>query len=113
MMVGCAEVEDKFGNNGITGAFVVKKNNSDEWFIDTFLLSCRVMGRRVENAIMSHILNDAKRNNIKKVIANYIATKKNKPCETFLDDYGYKKEGEHWIFDTQNEIKTPKHIELK
>ena len=113
MMVGCAEVEDKFGNNGITGAFVVKKNNSDEWFIDTFLLSCRVMGRRVENAIMSHILNDAKRNNIKKVVANYLPTKKNKPCETFLDDYGFKKEGERWIFDTEDEIKTPKHIELK
>ena len=36
MMVHCAEVEDKFGNNGITGAFIVKKDNPKEWFISYF-----------------------------------------------------------------------------
>ena len=47
MLVGCAQVEDKFGDNGITGAFIVTKDNPSEWTIDTFLLSCRVMGRGV------------------------------------------------------------------
>ena len=47
MLVGCAQVEDKFGDNGISGAFIVRKHNKCEWTIDTFLLSCRVMGRGV------------------------------------------------------------------
>lgn len=37
-MVGCAQVEDKFGDNGITGVFIVDKENKKEWLIDTFLL---------------------------------------------------------------------------
>jgi FkbH-like protein len=53
MIVGCAQVEDKFGDNGITGAFIIRKNNHhSEWTIDTFLLSCRVMGRGIKKTIM-------------------------------------------------------------
>lgn len=112
-IVGSAEVEDKFGNNGITGVFIVKKNNPKEWKVDTFLLSCRVIGRGVEDAIMSHILNKAKEEKIEKVHASYIPTTKNKPCELFLDEYGYTKEGDDWVFITKNEIKAPKHIKLE
>ena len=38
-IVGCARIEDKFGDYGITGAFVVNKDNPEEWVMDTFLLS--------------------------------------------------------------------------
>src|SRR5256885_9656011 len=38
MLVGCVQVEDKFGDNGITGVFIVKKENQKEWTMDTFLL---------------------------------------------------------------------------
>jgi len=113
IIVGSAEVEDKFGNNGITGAFIIKKNNPKEWNIDTFLLSCRVIGRGVENAIMSHILNEAKNQKIERVYASYIPTKKNIPCKSFLDDFGFKKEGDNWVFVTKNDINIPKHIVLK
>ncbi len=113
IIVGSAEVEDKFGNNGISGAFIVRKNNPKEWNIDTFLLSCRVIGRGVEDAIMSHILIEAKNQKIERVYASYVPTKKNIPCKSFLDDFGFKKEGENWVFDTKNDINIPKHIVLK
>ena len=113
IIVGSAEVEDKFGNNGITGVFIVRKNNPKEWNVDTFLLSCRVIGRGVEDAIMSYILNEAKHQKIERVHASYIPTKKNKPCELFLDEFGYTKEGDQWVVDTKNEIKAPKHIKLE
>ena len=61
--VGCAQVLDKFGDNGITGVYIVKKNE-DFWIIDTFLLSCRIMGRGVENAILAEIMKSAKQNGI-------------------------------------------------
>ena len=113
MLVGCAQVEDKFGDNGITGAFIVKKDNPKEWIIDTFLLSCRVMGRKVEDTMMWHILNEARKHGVRKIMVQYIPTQKNKPCETFLPDYGFKKDGEYWTYDTSNNVKVPAHINLE
>jgi FkbH-like protein len=107
--VGCAQVEDKFGDNGITGVFIVKKENS-QWLIDTFLLSCRIIGRGVEDGILAHILKKAKAENVKSVKGEFIPTKKNTPCANFLSDYGFKKEGTHWSFDLNNPIKIPSHL---
>ena len=109
MKVGCAQIEDKFGDNGITNAFIIEKN-PDVWVIDTFLLSCRVMGRGVEDAIISHILKDAKNHGAKKVKAFFIPTKKNKPAEAFLSNFGFKKENDYWMYDLNNPIKTPNHL---
>ncbi len=112
MIVGCVQVEDKFGDNGITGVFIIEKNSSKEWKIDSFLLSCRVMGRDVEKAMLSHIIEIAKNENVEKIIGKFIPTKKNKPCENFLTDCGFEKEGEAWSFLTKKEFKKPKHINI-
>lgn len=108
--VGCVQVEDKFGDSGITGVFIVKKNTT-EWFIDTFLLSCRIMGRGIENGILAQILKKAKESGVKTVVGEFIPTKKNAPSENFLSDYGFKKIGQYWVFDINNPIKIPKHLD--
>ena len=113
MLVGCAQTADKFGDNGITGVFIVKKNpDYSEWNIETFLLSCRVMGRRIEDGIMQYILNEARKEGIKRVKGRYIPTKKNKPCENFLSHSGFKKEGEDWVYPTEVPFKLVQHLEL-
>ena len=109
-IVGCARIEDKFGDYGITGAFVVNKENPKEWVMDTFLLSCRVIGRGVEEGILDYIVNDAKKNNVKRLIGNFIPTKKNKPSESFLQNFGFKKEGNHWVYSLENHSKKPSHL---
>jgi FkbH-like protein len=113
MLVGCAQTADKFGDNGITGVFIVQKSpDSSEWSIETFLLSCRVMGRRVEYGIMRYILNEARKEGIKKVRGQYIPTKKNKPCESFLPNSGFKKEGEDWVYCPDVPFEVAKNLEL-
>lgn len=112
ILVGCAQVEDKFGDNGITGAFIIRKDSPIEWTIDTFLLSCRVMGRGVENAIMGFILNEAKREGVIKIKGQYSPTKKNKPCEDFLPDYGFIQDGDYWIYSPDLPARIPNHLEL-
>ena len=109
-IVGCARIEDKFGDYGITGAFVVNKENPEEWVMDTFLLSCRVIGRGVEEGILDYIVNDAKKNNVKRLIGNFIPTKKNKPSESFLPNFGFKKEGNRWIYSLENHSKKLSHL---
>ncbi len=111
-IVGCAQVLDKFGDNGITGVYIIDKQNKI-WNIDTFLLSCRIMGRKVENGILSQILIDAKNSGVEEIHAKFIPTQKNKPAENFLHDFGFKKEGDNWIYKLNNEIKLPKHLKVE
>ena len=109
-IVGCARIEDKFGDYGITGAFIVNKDNPEDWVIDTFLLSCRVIGRGVEEGILDYIINDAKKNNVKRLIGNFIPTKKNKPSESFLPNFGFKKENNQWVYSLENYSDKPSHL---
>jgi FkbH-like protein len=112
-LIGCVQTKDKFGENGITGVYIINKNHAEkEWFIDTFLLSCRVMGRGIEDAMLGYLLSKAKEAGIVKVRAEFIPTKKNKPCEQLLPNFGFKKEGEQWVFTYQEPIKQTSHIEL-
>jgi len=110
VLIGCAQIEDKFGDNGITGVFILKKENPLEWEIDTFLLSCRVMGRGVENGMLGYLLQKAKNEGVKKIKGIYIPTKKNKPCEGFLSCYGFKQEGDYHVFRLDDQIKIPPYL---
>ena len=70
------------------------------------------MGRGVEDAIMGFILNEAKKEGVSKIRGQYVPTKKNKPCEDFLPNYGFEREGEYWIYRPSVPAKVPNHLEL-
>ena len=110
-IVECAQVSDKFGDNGITGVYIVEKKN-DEWIIDTFLLSCRIIGRGVEDIMLSQLIERARKENVKKIKGKFIPTKKNKPAENFYEEFGFKKEDDFWVFDTEQTIKKLEHIKM-
>ena len=112
IIVGCSEVDDKFGENGITNVFIIK-TKSNEWIIDTFLLSCRIMGRGIEEGIIGKILEIAKNKGIEKITATFIPTEKNKPAENFLKNYGFEKDDEKWVFLLKNKIKIPNHLQVE
>jgi FkbH-like protein len=112
ILIGCAQIRDKFGDNGITGVFIVEKTNSDEWLLDTFLLSCRVMGREAEKAILYFIINEAKNSNIKILKAKFIPTEKNKPIENFLTDCQFYKKDDIWIYNLNKPFNMPNFLTL-
>ena len=111
-IVECAQVIDKFGDNGITGVYIVNKDNNKEWSIDTLLLSCRIIGRGVEDGILDHIINQARSAGVSRIRAKYIPSKKNKPIENLLPNFGFKKEDEDWYYYVDEKVKKPKHIEM-
>jgi len=113
MLVGSAQVTDKFGDNGITGVFIVKEEKPNEWTLDSFLLSCRVMGRQVENAIINYIIEEAKKNNIEKLKAMFIPTEKNSPIENFLPSCGFQKEDDFWVYDVKKPFKSPDFVTVE
>ncbi|MEK6875912.1 MAG: HAD-IIIC family phosphatase, partial [Nanoarchaeota archaeon] len=81
-LIFSVKVEDKFGDNGITGAAIVKKGK-DAWNIDTFLLSCRVIGRKVEETLLAYIAREAKKAGANRLTADFIPTKKNSVAKDF------------------------------
>jgi len=109
-IVECAQIQDKFGDNGITCVYIINKDNKQQWTIDTFLLSCRVIGRGVEDGILYQIIEKARKEGVSKVRGEYIKTKKNKPAENFFPAFGFKKEENFWVIDTKNHLKKPEHL---
>ena len=82
-------VSDKFGDNGITGMAIIVFDGPKAT-IDSFLLSCRILGKDIEMAFVSYILNALKNENIKELYAEYIPTAKNSQVKEFWDRCGLK-----------------------
>ena len=68
---------DRFGDNGIISIVIGKMQDEDDLYLDTWLMSCRVLGRQVEPATLNLVADRAKRLGAKRLIGEYIPTKKN------------------------------------
>lgn len=75
-------VSDKFGDSGLTGIITLKVNNKIGKIID-FVLSCRVIGRKIEETMHYVVINYARSIGLDEIYAEYIPTPKNKPCLEF------------------------------
>jgi FkbH-like protein len=81
-------VRDRFGDAGVVG-LALARNEGDSCYIDSLLLSCRVIGRGIETALLAHLGEHALRTGAKRLVGEYIATKKNAPCANFYSDHGF------------------------
>lgn len=96
-LVYSCSVSDRFGDNGIVGCCIIKIENP-EAFIDSFLLSCRVLGRNVEYAFLSAVIDELRKKGIENVGAKYVKTEKNRANEDFFSKAGFSK-----VSATENE----------
>jgi FkbH-like protein len=67
---------DRFGDNGIISVLIADKRG-DVWEIDTWLMSCRVLGRRVEEACLAHLVAAARNAGARELRGRYIPSRKN------------------------------------
>jgi FkbH-like protein len=84
-------VKDRFGDQGIVGLSIVKKLDHDEWELDSFLLSCRALGRGVQEALLFQTFSDLEKKGVSRVIGKYIPTKKNSQTASFYPSNGARK----------------------
>lgn len=80
-------ISDKFGDYGLVAVAIVDMNRK---FLDSFLMSCRVMGKQVENYIINDIEEDLLKQGMDVLYSEYIKTAKNMPVEKFYDGLGYR-----------------------
>lgn len=71
---------DKLGDNGMISVVICKAEGND-WVIDTWLMSCRVLGRGVENEVLAEICRNAQKRGIDRLIGIYAPTDRNKLVE--------------------------------
>ena len=83
-------VEDKLGDYGITGLLTASKNKKT-LSIDNFLLSCRILGRKIEDQIINKVIDIASKKKLEFIEGIYIKTLKNSQCENFYINKNFKK----------------------
>lgn len=108
----CIKVEDKFGDYGLTG-IIGLHTNENTLFITDFILSCRVMGRRVEETMLNFIISKAESLGLPLVRAEYLPTSKNKPCLDFFRKQKFIETNYVFDIDVLNYIKTTYGIKVE
>ncbi len=94
-------VSDKFGDSGLTGVGTIKING-DEARIQDFVLSCRVFGRKVEEIMVSTLVDAARLSGVNSVTAIYIETERNKVTRSFFESSAFVREGDTFSWSTES-----------
>ena len=105
-------LKDKFGDHGLIGIILARKA-SKIWRVDTWVMSCRVLGRRMEEYMMAELLNDARKGGAKNVTGEYIPTTKNILVKGLYKNLGFMEEDEKNKFSfmlSDAEMPTCKYI---
>jgi FkbH-like protein len=106
-------VSDKLGDSGLTGIISIEVQNKIGLITD-FILSCRVMGRMVEETMIYTVAQFAKESGLDELRAVYIATPKNKPCLEFFQRSGFDfhKSTQSYSWKLKKEYTMPDYIEV-
>lgn len=81
-------LKDRFGNYGLVGAAIFIQEN-EYLYLDTFLMSCRALGRGVEQSFLSTIFDIANQKGLKMMLAPYNLGQRNGQVKTFLLKMGF------------------------
>jgi len=105
-------VADRFGDYGLCGIASLACTGIKAQMVD-FLLSCRVMGRGVEEAMVATVMNSARDKGCDTVIAEIVPTKKNEPCNKWLEKLrAAMQEENRFTFSLHEPAVFPTHIAM-
>ncbi|MGW0030970.1 amino acid adenylation domain-containing protein [Streptomyces sp. NPDC003314] len=114
-------VRDRFGDHGLTGV-VLSTLNGTVLELDNVLLSCRVLGRTVEEAVLAGLRTVCEETGASVLRARFTATERNEPARAFLDRYGFTRTdsedagaagGTLWELPVAELPRTPRFVALR
>ena len=115
-------LRDRFGDNGIVGLAVIEHKNGED-VLETFLMSCRVLGRTVETAFLSWLGSRSLNCGVAKFTALYRRTSKNEQFAELYKSWGMQladddasQNTQHWSYDLATgaaELELPVWIDIK
>ena len=84
-------LSDRFGDNGMISVVICRPADAGEWRVDTWLMSCRVLERRVEHMVLREILRHATRAGIHTLVGVYIPSERNQMVAEHYAKLGFAK----------------------
>jgi FkbH-like protein len=100
-------LSDKFGQYGLISMAIVRVQPDGEAYIDTWIMSCRVLKRKVEMWLLNHIAARLKARGVKRLTGTYLPTEKNKIIADLLPKLGFKH-----LSDTHYELVLDSYTDL-
>jgi FkbH-like protein len=110
---------DRFGDNGIISVLIGRMQDDDDLLIDTWLMSCRVLGRQVEPTSLNLIAEQAQRLGARRLIGEYVPTKKNAMVREHYARLGFtvietdESGGSRSVLDLAGFVPVPTFIDVK
>lgn len=108
-----ARVKDRFGDAGLIAAAIAVPEAGQAWRLDTFLMSCRVIGRGVETALLAVLEKYLHERGARQVIGEYLPTSKNQPAAGFLQNHGFVQDQDRWILALESPRAVPPYFVLE
>lgn len=84
------KLKDRFGDNGLISVVILKKQNAKDLFVDTWVMSCRVLARGMEDFIQNEMLFIGRQCGAQRLLGKYIPTKKNGLVAELYKRLGYR-----------------------
>src|ERR1700739_4592386 len=79
------KVSDKFGDYGTVGLILINQGKDKEVILENFLMSCRALGKKIEDTFLNAVLNELRENALQITSVKVIKTEKNIPAENFYN----------------------------
>jgi len=83
-------LQDKFGDSGLTGVMIAVREGETLRIVN-WLMSCRVLGRRIENLMLASLMRHARHAGAAAVIGEYLPTAKNGQTADLFDRFGFER----------------------
>lgn len=110
------KLSDKFGDNGLISVVILQRGGPD-LLIDTWLMSCRVLARGVEQYAMNQVVAFAKAHGYATLVGSYIPTAKNAMVQHFYEQFGFERMEEDAQRETRWRLRvasyTPREVWMK
>lgn len=109
------KLEDKFGDNGVVSV-VIGRMDGEDLHIDLWLMSCRVLKRDMEFAMMDELVDKAQKAGVRRILGYYYPTAKNAMVKEFYKTQGFSlvsEDASHntiWEFVIPNEYEKKQHV---
>jgi FkbH-like protein len=112
------QLEDKFGDNGIVSV-VIGRCNGELLNIDLWIMSCRVLKRDMEYAMLDELVAQCRKHGISRIIGTYLKTPKNSMVSQLYGTFGFELTEQHengdsvWCLDVNSYVNKNKVIKIK
>jgi len=111
------KLSDKFGDNGVVSVVIGHEEDGDTLHIDLWIMSCRVLKREMEFAMLDKVVESAKARGLKKIAGYYYPTAKNGMVKELFGLFGFSKISENdgntvWELDLSDFKPYTRHIKI-